>query len=93
MKAIFRCEYCDKLGTLEEIEKHEEVCLFNYTKKSCYTCKQCSLSVLNKITCASGLEVPIDHVMQNCDAWVWDEKTHTSSNPFCTNSMFGGIFL
>ena len=38
MKPLFRCEYCDKIGVEEEIIQHEQTCINNYTKRSCYTC-------------------------------------------------------
>ena len=32
MKPLFMCEYCDKIGVAEEIEIHEETCIYNYNK-------------------------------------------------------------
>ena len=38
MKPLFRCEYCNKIGTEEELVKHENECINNYTKRSCNSC-------------------------------------------------------
>ena len=56
MKQLFRCEYCTEVGTEEEIRAHEEGCLWNYTKKSCWTCKHAE-KVLSKIRCTADKEI------------------------------------
>ena len=38
MKALYRCDFCEKTGTVEEIQEHEEKCLYNPKNKSCATC-------------------------------------------------------
>ena len=39
MKPLFRCEYCSQIGTKEELEKHEKICLSNPAVKCCDNCK------------------------------------------------------
>ena len=46
MKQLFRCEYCDKTGTAEQIAAHEKECMYNYHKRSCWTCKHAELCLL-----------------------------------------------
>ena len=92
MKQIFRCEYCDKLGTAEEISKHEEECIHNYDKRSCLTCKHKELQGLHQVICGVGKEIARDCIIEYCPCYEWDEKYHTTRNPIATNSLFGGIF-
>lgn len=91
MKALYRCEYCDEMGTEEEILKHEGECIHNRTKHSCLTCKHAE----NKITtvvCHNGQDVPEGKMIEGCKFYEWDEKDHTTryANPF--GKLFGGIF-
>ena len=91
MKQIFRCEYCDKMGVKEDIIKHENECISNYTKRSCFTCKHAE----NKITrfiCKNGQELPEGQIYEHCRSWEWDEKDHISRNPTAFNTLFGGLF-
>lgn len=91
MKPIYRCEYCDKMGVEEEIMKHEETCLFNYTRKSCSTCKFKETKGFN-YKCANGKDIPEGQMYVGCDKYEWDEIDHTHLNPTAFNSLFGGIF-
>lgn len=91
MKPIFRCEYCDKLGTEEEIIKHEEDCIHNYSKKSCHTCEYAKRDGLS-YKCANGIDILEGHLFINCSSYQWDKKDHTSRNPWALNSLFGGAF-
>ena len=38
MKALFRCYFCEEVGTKEELQKHEKDCIYNPKNKSCATC-------------------------------------------------------
>lgn len=91
MKPIFRCEYCDKIGVEEEILKHEAECIYNRTRRSCYTCKHAERSGLN-ISCKWGREIPSKKYFQDCDCYEWDEVDHATENPVATNSIFGGLW-
>lgn len=39
MREVFKCDYCDYIGTKEEVETHEKVCLGNPDVKCCYNCQ------------------------------------------------------
>lgn len=39
MKEVFRCDYCNYIGTKEEVEEYEKVCLNNPDVKCCYNCQ------------------------------------------------------
>lgn len=91
MKQLFRCEYCDKIGTKEELIKHENECINNYTKRSCTTCKHAE-NKITKFNCKLGKEIPEGKIFEYCESYEWDEKDHTSRNPVPFNNLFGGIF-
>lgn len=91
MKPIYRCEYCDKMGTKEDILKHEEECIYNYTKRSCYTCKHAEAKVY-KYTCKLDIEIPEGRIYTGCSQYEWDEKDNAHKDPVKFNSLFGGLF-
>ena len=91
MKPLFRCEYCDKIGTEEDILEHEQICLFNHIIKSCSTCKHAENKII-KFNCKAGKEIPEGQKFVNCDKYEWDEVDHTHANPTAFNNLFGGIF-
>ena len=91
MKPIYRCEYCDKMGTEEDILEHEETCTYNYNKKSCPTCKHAENRLL-KYTCKIGKEIPEGQMYVGCGKYEWDEIDHAHTNPVTFNNLFGGIF-
>lgn len=90
MKQLFRCEYCNEIGTAEEMTKHEAECIHNYTKRSCMTCKYAQRS-FTKFTCDAGREIPDRKLIEYCNNYEWDEKDHTTKNIFGGN-LFGGLF-
>ena len=87
MKQLFRCEYCSETGVEEEIRAHEETCLWNYNKRSCWTCKHAEKLVMN-ITCNGGVDLEKGKYMEGCSKYEWDEKNHTT--PATVKSLFGG---
>lgn len=90
MKQLFRCEYCTEVGTEEEIIKHEQECIYNYNRRSCFTCMH-KKSNFVAITCGLGKEIPSGTYMEQCSSYEWDEKAHTGKNVFSGN-LFGGLF-
>ena len=38
MKPVFKCEYCNFIGTEEAVEEHEKVCINNPDVKCCQNC-------------------------------------------------------
>lgn len=85
MKQLFRCEYCNKIGTTEGIQEHEKECSYNYNKKSCFTCKHATWFLLN-IQC-SKKELKENSYIERCSDYEWDEKDHT--NPLSRKNIFG----
>ena len=89
MKAIFRCEYCDQMGTAEEIEKHEGECIHNRTKRSCLTCKHKVVASMPKCECALNVDIPDGKYFEQCKKYEWDEYDYAARS---YNSMFGNLF-
>lgn len=95
MKQLFRCDYCDYIGTAEEVATHEETCIHNYTKKSCWTCKHAEICLLT-VKCKAGIEISEGKYIENCNKYEWDEKDHSDINAMAKSlfggSGFGGLF-
>lgn len=91
MKPIFRCEYCDQMGIEEDIAKHENECMHNYTKHSCYTCKYAE-NKITKFICNNGQDLLEGKIYEHCRSWEYDGKDYTSRNPVAFNNLFGGLF-
>lgn len=43
MSPVYKCDFCNYIGTAEAVEAHEKVCKYNPTVKHCYTCVHCTL--------------------------------------------------
>ena len=89
MKQIFRCEYCDQMGTAEEIEKHELECIHNYTKRSCFTCKHSTTKSWKKYECSLNIDIPEGKYFEQCPQYERDEKDHSTRS---YNNVFGNLF-
>lgn len=90
MKPVFKCDYCSKMGTEEEIREHEPICTENYDRRSCYTCIHKKLTVKDKewrYECKAGIEVPVGKIFEFCTSYERKEKTDN-----IVDSIFGDIF-
>ena len=90
MKPVFKCDYCPKMGTKEEIREHEPICMDNYDRKSCYTCVHKTMKSKDKqwyYECKIGKEIPKGKIFEFCPSYERKEKT---DNPLC--DLFGDIF-
>ena len=77
MKPAFKCDYCSKMGTEEEIREHEPKCFDNYDRRSCYTCKHKTLQGAFKdcnYECEAGIEIPKGKLLEFCDSYERKEK-------------------
>ena len=91
MKQLFRCDYCDRTGTAEEIEQHEERCIHNYTKRSCLTCKHKKHKSWNSYECALNKDIPEGKYFEQCSQYEWDEKDGSNlSIDNIIGNLFGG---
>lgn len=89
MKPVFKCDYCSKMGTEDEIREHEPVCMNNYNRKSCHTCVHKKISSKNgkySYSCKSGKEIPEGQLFEFCDSY---ERKEKSDNPLA--SLFSDI--
>lgn len=86
MKPVFKCDYCDFMGTEDKVKKHELECIDNYTRRSCFTCKHKCYQSMKQLKCACGREIPENKIWEFCPKYERREKEETLTN------MFGGLF-
>lgn len=83
MKPVFKCDYCSKMGTEEEIREHEPSCVKNYDKKSCHTCKYKKIKYKDTqwgYECTiDGIDIPSGKIFEFCEAY---EREETTRHPF-----------
>ena len=82
MKPIYRCDYCPKTGTEEEIKAHEAECVHNKAKRSCYTCGYRKGWGFKTFNCQQGVEIPEGTYMENCPNWTEDKREFDPQNPY-----------
>ena len=90
MKPVFKCDYCSKMGTKEEIKEHEPKCMENYDRENCHTCVHKILKSNGKqwfYECKAGKEIPVGAIFEFCKSYKRKEK---NNNPF--NDLFGDVF-
>ena len=90
MKPVFRCDYCNFIGTEEEVKKHEVECTGNYDRKSCFTCKHKSFKNMNQYKCDCGKEIPENKIFEFCPKY--DRKELSKNDPYSYAEVFGSIF-
>ena len=92
MKPVFKCDYCEFMGTEEEVKEHEPTCIDNYDKRSCYTCQHRGrLSMVNglvKYECGKEVDIPEGKIFEFCKSYERKEK-HNYPYSNLINSMFG----
>lgn len=91
MKPVYKCDYCSKMGTAEEISEHEPNCTENYDRKSCHTCIHKSVKVKDKnwiYECKADKDIPDGMVYEFCDLYERKEKTDYNN----LGNLFGDIF-
>lgn len=89
MKPVFKCDYCEFMGTEEEVRQHEPVCMDNYDRKSCYTCVYKELSFRDEkysYKCKMNKEVPEGKIFEFCPQYERKVKVNMFSD------LFGGLF-
>ena len=94
MKQLFKCDYCSKIGTTEQIAEHEKECMYNYHKRSCWTCKHAEMCLLT-VKCNAGKEIPTDKYIEQCDKYEHDGIDHSKVSAAKTlfgGTGFGGLF-
>lgn len=91
MKPVFKCDYCPKMGTEEEIREHEPVCTDNYDRRSCHTCKYKSIKTKDKQRCyectINGIDIPSGKFFEFCEAYERNEKA-----PNILATIFPSVF-
>lgn len=89
MKPVFRCDYCNFIGTEEEVRMHEPECTDNYDRKSCFTCKHRRFKNINQYRCACGKEIPENKIFEFCPEY---ERKQTPKDGSCKYEVVRSIF-
>ena len=89
MKPVYRCEYCDHIGTEDEVREHETKCIWNYDRKSCITCKYRDSKSLMKYKCLLGTEIQDGCMIEFCGKYEWDERY---AKKMSASDVFSGLF-
>ena len=93
MKPVYKCDYCDFMGTQEEVEKHEPDCTENYDMRSCHTCKHKKTHIGDEhyfFTCEAGIEIPKGKMYNFCKSYERKEKADSPLQNFF-GDLFGGF--
>lgn len=91
MKPVYRCEYCDHMGTEDEVRVHEEKCMYNYCRKSCWTCKHRDHSSATKFKCLLGTEIADGCLIEFCSKYENDGKGKVKTVSDIFRGFFGGL--
>ena len=92
MKPVFKCDYCSKMGTEEEIREHEPKCIDNYDRKSCYTCTHRTFKSGDKnhcYECKVRIESPEGKLFEFCESYERRDKPDTIVDLFGNWFGFG----
>lgn len=91
MKALYKCDFCDKIGTEEEIYEHEIYCENNPKRMSCRYCTNKKTKFVN----GSGITYLCDakEIPEGCEYINCDKFTLIKMNDFSVNDIFGSLFL
>lgn len=90
MISLYRCDYCDFIGSSEEVIQHETTCIKNPARCSCNYCEYAFFPTSKTVKCDLNKEkIDDNHILINCDAF----KAKDFSNPFKTLSdiLFKGV--
>jgi len=92
MKPVYKCDYCSKMGTEEEIREHELTCMDNYDRKSCYTCQhRGKINMVNKLVkyeCAKEIDIPEGKIFEFCQSYERKDKSNGLYDDLMTG-LFG----
>lgn len=91
MKPVFRCDYCSKMGTEEEIREHEPICTDNYDRKSCHTCANRKFAMKDgkyNYECEADIDIPEGKMYEFCN--LYKRRVRTGN---ITHDLFGGLLF
>ena len=92
MKPVFKCDYCNFMGTELEVKKHEPKCTENYTRRNCWTCQYRCIQDLHHLKCDVGREIPEDSIIEFCPQYRRKEKADWNGKfNDIFSSMLGGL--
>ena len=91
MKQVYRCEYCNHMGTEDEVREHEIKCFSNYDRKSCWTCKHRDQKSLMRFQCLLGKEIAEGCLIEFCSQYENDGNAGKTAFDLC-RGLFGGLY-
>ena len=72
MKPAFKCDYCEFMGTEEEVKEHEVSCVYNYDRSSCHTCKYKKTELKDGkcvYKCMADIDIPDGKMYEFCKSY------------------------
>lgn len=87
MVALYRCSYCDFIGSMEEVAAHEVECFKNPNNRGCMTCAHCS-KMMTYVKCKKGKEIEEGKYIQQCP--LYEDGQPTNDSIF--GNLFGNLF-
>ena len=91
MKPVYKCDYCDHMGTEDDVREHEIKCFYNYDRKSCYTCKHRDSISLVRYKCLLDIDIPEKHIIEFCGKYEQNEKGQPKTADDIFSNFFGGF--
>ena len=93
MKPVYKCDYCNFIGTEDAVREHEARCYDNYDLRGCTTCTYKKTCPSEKplawhFECDCGLEIPEGKMLVGCEKY--ERKEKTVYNDFL-DGLFGGL--
>ena len=77
MKPVFKCDYCSKIGTEEEIREHEPDTIDYFSMSIFYACRYDNFFYHNYLCtqeCKIGKEIPEGKLFEFCSSYERKEK-------------------
>ena len=93
MKPVYKCDYCEHMGTEEDVREHEAHCIHNYDKQSCYTCIHRDYYAGKKglcFKCKNGVDLPEGNVFEYCPKH--ERKTSTITEDVFSDILRGTLW-
>lgn len=87
MKPLYKCDWCDHIGTELEMRDHEATCVYNKNLRHCFTCGLNS-GAFGVVKCDKGVELPKGQYMRYCSLWEEKEQDPNSSETDNILKMF-----
>lgn len=91
MISLYKCDYCNFIGSEEEVYKHENICEHNPSRLNCSSCQYSSFKTMKQYKCTlrPEREIPENQEFINCPDHSIREYPHTMKD--IMGNIFGGL--